>query len=61
MKKFIKYQLTEREKELLTKCHEEVAVGCNCDCKGCPFKMQYNGECILERLKEIVDESEDED
>ena len=57
MKKIIKYQLTEREKELLTKCHEEVAVACNCDCEGCPFSLGHD-DCILEKLKEIVEESE---
>ena len=58
MRKVVKYELTQQEKEILLRCHEEVAVGCECDCNGCPFVMEYNGECILERLKEIVDESE---
>ena len=54
MKKVVKYELTQEEKDILVKCYEEVAVNCDCDCNGCPFKMEYNGECILERLKEIV-------
>lgn len=58
MKKVIKYELTQQEKEILLRCYEEVAVGCECDCDGCPFKIGYNGECILERLREIVAESE---
>ena len=60
MKKIIKYELTQEEKDILLKCVNEVAVGCDCDCDGCPFKMEYNGECILERLKEIVEESEED-
>ena len=58
MKIVVKYELTQQEKDILLKCHEEVAVGCECDCDDCPFKMGDNGECILERLKEIVEESE---
>ena len=57
MKKVIKYELTKEEKDLLMKCYDDVAVGCECDCKGCPFSYD-GGSCILERLKEIVDESE---
>ena len=58
MKKVVKYELTQEEKALLLECYEKVAVGCERDCNGCPFKMEYNGECILERLREIVEESE---
>ena len=59
MKKVVKYELTKEEKDLLMKCHNEVAVGCECDCNGCPFNLDNdNDDCILEKLKEIVDESE---
>ena len=59
MKKFTKYELTQEEKDILLKCYDEVAVGCGCDCKGCPFSLDDDDNgCILERLKEIVDESE---
>lgn len=57
MKKVIKYELTQKEKDILLKCHEEVAVGCEYDCNDCPFNLG-NDNCILEKLKEIVDESD---
>ena len=56
MKKTVKYELTEEEKLLLIKCDNEVAQECDCDCdNGCPFWLEREGQCILERLNEIAD------
>lgn len=55
MKKTVKYELTKEEKDLLTKCFNEVAKDCDCDCRiGCPFYVEKEDMCILERLEEIV-------
>ena len=35
MKKVVKYELTQEEKDILVKCYEEVAVDCDCDCDDC--------------------------
>ena len=56
MKKTVKYELTKEEKYLLTECANEVAQDCDCDCdNGCPFWLEREGQCILERLDEIAD------
>lgn len=56
MKKIIKYELTQEEKHLLTKCANEVAQDCDCDCQeGCPFYFTQEGICILDKLEAIVD------
>lgn len=56
MKKSVKYELTPEEKHLLTKCANEVAQDCDGDCyNGCPFYLEQEGFCILERLEAIVD------
>lgn len=56
MKKTVKYELTQEEIHLLTKCANEVAQDCDCDCNNdCPFYLEHEGQCILERLNEIVD------
>ncbi|MBQ7977671.1 MAG: hypothetical protein IJ301_03710 [Clostridia bacterium] len=57
MKKIVKYELTQEEKDILLKCAHEVAVDCDCNCNGCPFELG-NDNCILEKLQEMVEESE---
>ena len=55
MKKTVKYELTQEEKHLLTKCANEVAQECDCDCdNGCPFWLEHEGMCVLEILDEIA-------
>ena len=55
MKRTVKYELTKEEKDLLTKCTNEVAQDCDCDCdNGCPFYLENEDMCILEKLNEIV-------
>ena len=59
MKKTIKYELTKEEKDLLTKCANEVAQDCDCDCYyNCPFYLKNEEICILEKLEEIVNDSD---
>lgn len=56
MKKTVKYELTQEEKQLLVKCANEVAQDCDCDCReDCPFYLEQADMCILERLEEIAD------
>lgn len=56
MKKIVKYELTREEKDLLTECAGKVAKDCDCDCHGgCPFYLEHEDQCILERLEEIAD------
>lgn len=56
MKKIIKYELTQEEKDLLTKCAREVAQNCDCECQeeNCPFFLEHEQMCILEKLEDIV-------
>lgn len=55
MKKTVKYELTQEEIHLLTKCANEVAQDCDEDCdNGCPFWLVREGQCILARLDEIA-------
>ena len=55
MKKTVKYELTQEEKDLLTKCANEVAQECDCDCRdSCPFYLEQEEMCVLEKLDEIV-------
>ena len=59
MEKFFKYKLTQEEKHLLTKCANEVAQDCDCDCRdGCPFYLEHEDMCLLEKLEEIANESD---
>lgn len=56
MKKTVKYELTQEERQLLIKCAHEVAQNCDGDCRGgCPFYLEHEDWCILERLDKIVD------
>ena len=55
MKRTVKYELTKEEKDLLRKCANEVAQDCDCECHyGCPFYLEQENMCILEKLDDIV-------
>jgi hypothetical protein len=55
MKRIVKYELTSKEKELLKDCASMVARNCDCDCQeGCPFYLEKEDMCILEKLEDIV-------
>jgi hypothetical protein len=58
MKKIVKYEFNDKEKEAIKNVVQTIT--CNCECQDhnpCPFLMETGG-CMIEALDEILKDSE---